>query len=85
MSYSASASSAASSGPSKSGDIDGGTAWNIQGINFGTQYEAAATAGGGTASPGQSATVGGLPEWAVPVALVSVALIGLMVFLTKRR
>jgi hypothetical protein len=53
MGYSlqSSQSSAATTGPSASGPI-GGTAWNIQGINLGTQYQAPATAGsasGGTA------------------------------------
>jgi hypothetical protein len=52
-SASVSASSSASSGPSKSGDISGGTAFNIGGINLGTQYPSAVNAEGGT-TPVQS-------------------------------
>jgi hypothetical protein len=52
-SASVSASSSASSGPSKSGDISGGTAFNIGGINLGTQYQSPVTAEGGT-TPAQS-------------------------------
>lgn len=86
MSYqlSASASSSASTGPSKSGDIAGGTAWNIQGINLGQQYEAATTAGG-AAPAGQLAGVAGLPEWAVPLGIGLVAVVGLVVYLHKKR
>lgn len=85
MSYSASASSSASSGPSKSGDIAGGTAWNIQGINLGTQYEAPATAGGGVADPGQLAGTTGLPDWAIPLATLAVGIIGLILVLKHRK
>ena len=86
MSYSlqASASSSASSGPSKSGDISGGTAWNIQGINLGTQYQAPATAGGGAASPGDLAGVAGLPSWAVPLAIGIVLTLALSAFIAKK-
>ncbi len=86
MSYSlqASASSSASSGPSKSGDISGGTAWNIQGINLGTQYQAPATAGGGAASPGDFAGTSGLPEWLVPVGIALVASIAITLLIVKK-
>lgn len=86
MSYSlqASASSSASAGPSASGPI-GGTAWNIQGINFGTQNEAPATAGGASAAPvGALASTNGLPDWAVPLAIAVVAMLGVTVYLTRR-
>lgn len=86
MSYSlqASASSSASTGPSKSGDISGGTAWNIQGINLGEQYQAPATAGGGVADPGQFAGVSGLPSWAVPLAIGIVITLALSTIIAKR-
>lgn len=56
---SVSASSSASSGPSKSGDISGGTAFNIGGINLGTQYPSAATAGGGIPNSPLGSPLGG--------------------------
>lgn len=86
MSYSlqASASSSASAGPSASGPI-GGTAWNIQGINLGTQYQAPATAGGATsAAPGALTGTAGLPDWAVPLGIAIVAMLGITVYLTRR-
>jgi len=58
ISVSGSASSSASSGPSKSGDISGGTAFNIGGINLGTQYESPATAGGGNPAATLSGQLG---------------------------
>lgn len=76
-SYSASASSSASSGPSKSGDISGGTAFNVGGINLGTQYESPATAGGGNPTAGIASTnVGGLPLTTIAVlAVIAIAAI----------
>lgn len=73
-SYSASASSSASSGPSKSGDISGGTAFNIGGINLGQQYETPATASGGNPAATISGQLGGSN-------LTTVALIGGIVLL----
>lgn len=57
MGYSLQTSSTATSGArGSSGDITGGgTAFNIGGINLGTQYPSAATAGGGVAAPGDLA------------------------------
>lgn len=80
-SYSASASSSASSGPSSSGDISGGTAFNVGGINLGTQYPTAATAGGGTspASPLSALGIGG--GTLETVAIVGVLLlVGLFIY-----
>lgn len=76
---SVSASSSASSGPSKSGDITGGTAFNIGGINLGTQYPTAATAAGGV----PTTISGGLGQYALPLGLL--ALGGLALFLILRR
>lgn len=87
-SYSASASSSASSGPSKSGDISGGTAFNIGGINLGTQYQAPATAGGGyTGNPADS-FAGGLAgsfntNWLYYGAAALFA-VGLVIWIKKR-
>lgn len=78
---SVSASSSASSGPSKSGDISGGTAFNIGGINFGTQNQPVAAASSPVASlAGASAALSGL---AVPLLLLGG--VGLVLFLVLRR
>ncbi len=86
MSYSlqASASSSASAGPSASGPI-GGTAWNIQGINFGTQYQSPATAGSAsqTAPTGALASVNGIPDWAIPMGLGFAAVLALIVYMRR--
>jgi hypothetical protein len=73
--------SASSSAKGQSGDISGGTAFNIGGINLGTQYPSAATAGGG--NPAES-LVGatGLGPYLIPLALVGV---GLALVLILRR
>lgn len=83
MGYSASASSAASA-TGKSGDISGGTAFNIGGINLGTQYPTAAQAGGGVAAPGELA---GLANELQPVLIIGgvVAVVIFGVLLWKRR
>lgn len=79
-SLSASASSSATA-TGKSGDISGGTAFNIGGINFGTQNQPV-TAEGGT--PAQS--VAGVPSSAsalvVPL-LLGVLLVGVIFILRK--
>lgn len=80
-SYSASASSSASSGPSKSGDISGGTAFNIGGINLGTQYESPATAAGGNPAATISGQLGGLNL--TTVAILS-AIVAVVVILARR-
>lgn len=81
-SYSASASSSASSGPSSSGDISGGTAFNVGGINLGTQYPTAATAGGGSPSnPLSSASIGGFSL--ETIAIVGVMLLGAILIYRK--
>lgn len=80
VSISGSAQSSASSGPSKSGDISGGTAFNIGGINLGTQYPTAATAGGG--NPASSLT-GALGSYTVPLVLLGVGAVLLLVFLRR--
>lgn len=80
--YSVSASSSASSGPSKSGDISGGTAFNIGGINLGTQYPTAATAGGGV-TPGFGASLGGDLTSALVIAGAVVAALVLVAVFKK--
>lgn len=81
---SASASSSASSGPSKSGDISGGTAFNIGGINLGTQYPTAATAGGGVSTSPLSAALGGNGVWIAGGIGVAV-IIGVLVWKFARK
>lgn len=78
-----SASSSASTA-GKSGDISGGTAFNIGGINLGTQYPTAATAGGGAAAPG---TLGNLASNLTPILVIggATAAILLLVLLWKKR
>jgi hypothetical protein len=68
----------------KSGDISGGTAFNIGGINLGTQYPSAATAGGGVAPPG---TLAGLSNDLQPLLIIGgLAAVGLLfVILWKRK
>lgn len=79
-SLSASASSSASSS-GKSGDISGGTAFNIGGINFGTQNQPV-TAEGGT--PAQSlAGLGSSSSGLVVPLLIGVLLIGVVFILRK--
>lgn len=80
-SASVSASSSASSGPSKSGDISGGTAFNIGGINLGTQYPTSVDAQGGTA-PTQS-VAGALGGQYTPYILLAGALVLTLVLLRR--
>lgn len=81
-SYSASASSSASSGPSKSGDISGGTAFNIGGINFGTQNQPVAASSSPVAGLGSSA-IASLSGLTVPLILLGGAL--LLFVILKRK
>lgn len=82
VSISGSASSSASSGPSKSGDISGGTAFNIGGINLGTQYPTAATAGGGTPAT-QSLVGSAFGPYTIPLIVGGVAIVALLLVLRK--
>jgi hypothetical protein len=79
-SLSASASSSASSGPSKSGDISGGTAFNIGGINLGTQYASPVSAEGGNPAQSIASAVGG--QWTGPILIIGAA-IALFVLLRR--
>lgn len=79
-SYSASASSSASA-KGASGDITGGTAFNIGGINLGTQYPTAATASGGNPSESLVGATG-LGPYLIPLALLGV---GIALVLILRR
>jgi hypothetical protein len=83
--YSLQTSSTATSGArGASGDITGGgTAFNIGGINLGTQYPSAATAGGGVASPGD----GGLPgeNWTPYLIAGGAAVLALLAVLLIRK
>lgn len=67
----------------RGGDISGGTAFNIGGINLGTQYPTAATAGGGVAGPD------GFPDFgaSVPTLLivVGIAAVGILAFILWRK
>jgi hypothetical protein len=79
-SASVSASSSASSGPSKSGDISGGTAFNIGGINLGTQYQSPVDAQGG--NPAQS-IAGNVFGNYTPYILIGAAVIAALYILKK--
>lgn len=81
LQLSGSASSSASAGPSKSGDISGGTAFNIGGINLGTQYPTAANAGGGAG--GNPASLLGVAGSPMTLVLLAVAAVALIVILRK--
>lgn len=80
---SVSASSSASSGPSKSGDISGGTAFNIGGINLGTQYPTSADAGGGIPQSSLGATLGSNVVWIVG-GLAGLAVVGLLIWKLRK-
>lgn len=79
-SLSASASSSASSS-GKSGDISGGTAFNIGGINFGTQNQPV-TAEGGTPAQSLAGVSNSLSQMILPLAL-GAGIILLVMFLRK--
>lgn len=81
VSISGSAQSSATSGPSKSGDITGGTAFNIGGINLGTQYPTAATASGG--NPSQSLVGAALGSYTIPLVIAGVAALALVLFVRR--
>lgn len=70
-------SSAAATG--RSGDVSGGTAFNIGGINLGTQYPTSATAGG---SP--SSSLGDYTGALVAGGIGLLALVGLLIWKRKR-
>lgn len=75
-SLSASASSSATA-TGKSGDISGGTAFNIGGINFGTQNQPV-TAEGGTPAQSLAGVGNQLSSLIVPLALAGVLLVGIL-------
>lgn len=85
MGYSLQTSSTATSGArGSSGDITGGgTAFNIGGINLGTQYPSAATAGGAV-NPADS-VIHGLGQYLPWIALAGAAALALGVLLWKKR
>ena len=84
-----SASSSASSGPSTSGGISGGTGFNIGGINFGYQPQTS-TATGGTLPAGQTGNSGygsiaGTPPSNYPLYIgLARAAVALIVYLKRR-
>lgn len=66
----------------RSGDVTGGgTAFNIGGINLGTQYPTAATAGGANNPAGTLSGIGISPLW----ILGGVAALAVLVLLWKRK
>lgn len=86
LQLSGSASSSASTGPAQSGDISGGTAFNIGGINLGQQYQAPATAGGGAGASGNPASIlgsGGLSLSPTTMILLGAAAVALILILRK--
>lgn len=81
ISVSGSAQSSSSTGPSKSGDISGGTAFNIGGINLGTQYQTPVTAEGGTTSSGGLISAAGGSTTTIIIA--AVALVAILLIMRK--
>lgn len=79
-SLSASASSSATA-TGKSGDISGGTAFNIGGINFGTQNQPV-TAEGGTPAQSVAGVSGSASALVLPI-VIGVALLAVVLLLRK--